>query len=301
MRLPISLPVGGCELESCVKFATNCNGGANTQPLIGSEPRGPGRDRDVPRQPSPDEILAATAHELRLPLSHIKGFVSSLRRTDVTWNAETSQEFLAEIDRETDRLVDLVDSLCTPRSSAQRGYASDPRHMPLTPVPNLAPTRPATVVHGALERVRSLPGERALHLDLPPNLPHIHMDAPQMERVLANLIQNAVKHSPSCAAIGISVRLTDDGEMELAVEDEGPGIAADEGARIFEPFFRGRAARQAGESGCGLGLAICWSIVQAHGGRIEVSNRLGGGARFSIFLRDAGQPLQYEIGSPHEV
>src|SRR5262249_54036287 len=147
-------------------------------------------ERDLSRLHSSDEILAATAHELRLPLSHIKGFVTSLRRTDVTWGAETWQEFLAEIELETDRLVDLVDSLCTSRSAAQCGHAADAPHVGLTPAANLAPASPATVVHGALERIRGLPGERALHLDLPPNLPHIQMDATQMERVLANLIQN---------------------------------------------------------------------------------------------------------------
>src|SRR5207244_10986304 len=71
--------------------------------------------------PSTDDILAATAHELRLPLSHIKGFVTSLRRTDVEWDDETRKEFIAEIDLETDRLAEVVETLCTPWSAAERG------------------------------------------------------------------------------------------------------------------------------------------------------------------------------------
>src|SRR5207244_3270671 len=71
--------------------------------------------------PSTDDILAATAHELRLPLSHIKGFVTSLRRTDVEWYDETRKEFIAEIDMETDRLAEVVETLCTPWSAAGRG------------------------------------------------------------------------------------------------------------------------------------------------------------------------------------
>ena len=77
--------------------------------------------RDTSTQPCVDEILAATAHELRLPLSHIKGFVSSLRRSDIEWDDEKQMEFLAEIDLETDRLVQLVEQLLAPRSAAQRG------------------------------------------------------------------------------------------------------------------------------------------------------------------------------------
>jgi signal transduction histidine kinase len=71
---------------------------------------------DAPRLSSTVEILAAAAHELRLPLSHIKGFVTSLRRTDVNWDQETRSEFIAEVDRETDRLAELIDSLLAARA-----------------------------------------------------------------------------------------------------------------------------------------------------------------------------------------
>src|SRR5207302_3222625 len=80
--------------------------------------------RDTSIQPSVDEILAATAHELRLPLSHIKGFVSSLRRSDIEWDDETRSDFLAEIDLETDRLAQLVEELCTTQNAAERGLAA---------------------------------------------------------------------------------------------------------------------------------------------------------------------------------
>src|SRR5438309_168849 len=88
--------------------------------------------------PSTDEVLAATAHELRLPLSHIKGFVSSLRRTDVNWDDDTRKEFMAEIELETDRLAEVVDSLLAART--RRG-----RYKPAT---HLAFTHPASVVRG---------------------------------------------------------------------------------------------------------------------------------------------------------
>ncbi len=100
--------------------------------------------------PSTEEILATTAHELRLPLSHIKGFVTTLRRTDVEWDAETRGEFLAEIELEADRLARLVDELCTPRSAAERGLEEHPQHGGKQLSENLALTHPASVVQGAL-------------------------------------------------------------------------------------------------------------------------------------------------------
>jgi two-component system, OmpR family, sensor histidine kinase KdpD len=219
------------------------------------------------------EILAATAHELRLPLSHIKGFVSSLRRTDVEWDEQTRREFIAEIDLETDRLTELVDSLLAARAPGADGK----------PGPDLAFTEPATVIEGALNRV-GLAGKRPLRIDVPSTLPSIQMDASQMERVVVNLVENAIKYSPSGTPIGVSARVTRDGELQLSVEDEGPGVRAADRERIFEPFFRNQMARKSNVSGHGLGLAICQSIVLAHGGRIEVSDRPGSGACFSVFL-----------------
>ena len=222
---------------------------------------------------SAEEILAVAAHDLRLPLSHIKGFVSSLRRKDVQWDERTRREFIAEIDLETDRLTELVDLLLAapaPRADGKPG-------------PDLACTEPATVIEGALNRV-GLPGKRPLRIDLPSTLPSIQMNASQMERVVVNLIENAIKYSPSGTPIGVSARVTRNGELQLSVEDEGPGVPPADRERLFEPFFRNQTARKSNVPGHGLGLAICQSIVLAHGGRIEVTGRPGSGACFSVFL-----------------
>jgi len=110
------------------------------------------------------------------------------------------------------------------------------------------------------------------------------MDASQMERVLANLLHNAVKYSPPDTAIGISARITDDDELEFSVDDAGPGISPEDRERVFTPYFRKQTADYSQVPGHGLGLAICQSIVRAHGGRICVSDRPGGGTRFSVLI-----------------
>ena len=222
---------------------------------------------------SAEEILAATAHELRLPLSHIKGFVSSLQRTDVEWDEQTRREFITEIDLATDHLTELVDSLLAARAPGADGK----------PCPDMTFTEPAAVLEGAFNRV-GLPGKRPLRIDVPSTLPSIRMNASQMERVVVNLVENAIKYSPSGTPIGVSARVTRDGELRLSVEDEGPGVPVADRERIFEPFFRNQMARKSNVPGHGLGLAICQSIVLAHGGRIEVNDRPGSGACFSVFL-----------------
>jgi two-component system sensor histidine kinase KdpD len=110
------------------------------------------------------------------------------------------------------------------------------------------------------------------------------MDATAMERVLANLLQNAIKYSPPCTPVGISAHVNTNGELELRVEDEGPGIPIEARERIFEPFYRNRTKLEGQVPGHGLGLAICQHIVREHCGRIEVTDRPGGGARFSVLL-----------------
>jgi signal transduction histidine kinase len=230
--------------------------------------------RDAPHLASVDEILVAAAQALRLPLCHIKVFVNSVRRTAPEWEDGTRKEYLAEIDLEADRLAQLVNSLLDVRT----------RRRSHTGATALAFTHPACVVQGALHRIRGLSGERPLRLDVSPRLPLVQLHANQMERVLANLIHDAIRHSPPGTPIGVSARITEQAELEFTVEDEELGVPADDRERTFEPFVRTQTAAHSKVSGEGLGLAICHSTVLAHGGRMQVSTRPVGGARFSVFM-----------------
>ena len=197
-----------------------------------------------------------------------------MRRTDLEWEDDTRKEYLAEIDLETDRLSELVDSLLHVRT----------RHRCHTGATALAFTHPACVVQDAMHRIRGLSGERPLQLDVSPRLPLVQLHANQMERVLANLIHDAIRHSPPGTPIGVSARITEQAELEFTVEDEELGVPADDRERTFEPFVRTQTAAHSKVSGEGLGLAICHSTVLAHGGRMQVITRPVGGARFRVFM-----------------
>jgi signal transduction histidine kinase len=223
--------------------------------------------------PPTHETVAAVAHDLRLPLSHIKGFVSSLRRDDMTWDDDTRQEFLAEIEQEVDRLAQMVDCLM-PSPSKTDGRQHDKKR---------AVTDPAAIVNRAVQRTEHLLDARPVHVEVAPGLPRVRVDAGEIERVLVNLLQNAVKYVSPRTPITVSARMHAPNELEFAVEDEGPGIPTEEQSRLFEPFFRTDSVSRSSVPGHGLGLAICQSIALAHGGRMGITSRPGR-TRFSMYL-----------------
>lgn len=218
-------------------------------------------------------VLSATAHELRLPLSHIKGFVSTLLRPDVEWDEGTKREFLAQIERETDRLSLLVDELMEPATAPDRRPQSLQR----------TPRAPLALVAGGMDRVYGTHESRSVVVDVPADLPMVEVDGSDIERVIANLLHNALKYAPSDSDIRLTGRAID-GWLELRVEDDGPGIPPRDREHIFRRFFRTPDAEASGRPGNGLGLAICQSIVSAHGGRIWADARPAGGTRFTVAL-----------------
>jgi PAS domain S-box-containing protein len=218
-----------------------------------------------------EAVMDSIGHELRLPLSHIKGFVSSLQRTDLEWDPVTRKDFVVEIDREADRLASLIDDLL----ERAHGPATGPRSRR-----QRAPTRPYELVVAGLDRVRTDVGDRPIEVDVPASLPRVEVDAHAIERVLANLLHNAAKYSPAGSPIRVSASTVGE-TLELRVDDRGPGVPPKDLDRVFEPYYRRHSATQ---SGRGLGLAICRSIVTAHGGRIWMVQRPGGGLRVAVAL-----------------
>ncbi len=222
------------------------------------------------------EFVATASHELRSPLTSIKGFVELLDRG--TGLGEREREFVQIIRVSTDRLVELVDDLLD-LARIEAGQIE------ITP-------RPTDLVEVVQETVR-LMGPRLrdkrqhLSVDAPLDLPLVLADPVRLREIVTNLLTNAHTYTPEGGHV--SVRLgAEGGLLSLQIADDGPGIDPLEVDRVFDRFYRG-AGRTGGSggSGTGLGLSIVKSLVDAHGGTIEVHSAPGHGTTFTVRLSAA--------------
>lgn len=216
-------------------------------------------------------ILAAVSHDLRTPLASIKAAASSLRQHDVTWTSAETEEFLATIEEEIDRLTSLVGNLL----DASRIQAGSLR---------LVRQRVGLdeVVPKALA---SLPdGGHSIEVDVPETLPRVDVDAALLERAIANIASNACAFTPIDAVVRI-LGSAAGGRVELRVVDRGPGIPADARDRVFEPFQR--LGDHPSGDGVGLGLAVARGFVEAMGGQIDIEDTPGGGLTMVLAFEEA--------------
>ncbi|MGW6792552.1 DUF4118 domain-containing protein [Streptomyces chartreusis] len=219
-------------------------------------------------------LLAAVSHDLRTPLAGIKAAVSSLRSDDVAWSEEDQAELLEAIEEGADRLDLLVGNLLD-MSRLQTG----------TVTPLIREIDLDEVVPMALGGVP----EGSAELDVPETLPMVAVDKGLLERVVANVVENAVKYSPRDEPVLVSASAIAD-RVEVRVVDRGPGVPDEAKERIFAPFQRyGDAPRGAG---VGLGLAVARGFTEAMGGTISAEDTPGGGLTMVLSLRVAatGRP-----------
>jgi two-component system sensor histidine kinase KdpD len=144
------------------------------------------------------------------------------------------------------------------------------------------------VVGTTLLRLEERLSDHHLKPDLPDDLPLVLIDSVLIEQVLVNLLENAIKYTPSGSPIDLSA-WAEDQRVIVEVADRGPGLPPGEEERIFDKFYR---VHPSDSGGIGLGLTICRAIVEAHGGRIWAANRAGGGAVFYFTLPLVGEPPQ---------
>lgn len=216
-------------------------------------------------------ILHAISHDLRSPLTAITTATSALRAGGLSKGDRA--DLLAVLESESSRLDRLVADLLA-LSRIEAG-AVNPR-------PDWCDLH--DTLASAAEQVRALHGEHPIEIDLPADLPLVRADPVQMERVFANLIENAVKFSPPEEPVRVSG--SDGPRVAVRVSDAGRGIPAGRRASVFEPFYRERD----GTPGSGLGLAICKGFVEANGARIQVQARSGRGTTFVVSFPRAPQP-----------
>jgi two-component system sensor histidine kinase KdpD len=217
-------------------------------------------------------LLNAVSHDLRTPIAAAKASVSSLRAGDVSWPEDDRRELLATADAALDRLTDLVTNLLD-LSRLQAGV-----------LPVLKSSVGLDdVVSRALDHVAA--AGPVIEVDVPPTLPEVTADAGLLERVVANLVQNALRYTPDGSSIRIEGR-TDEATVELWVIDHGCGIPATETEAVFAAFQRHGDSTAAG-AGVGLGLAIARGFTQAMGGAVSVQQTPGGGATLVVSLNRA--------------
>lgn len=213
-----------------------------------------------------DDFIATISHELHTPLGFIKGYTTTLLRSDTTWDTATQKEFLAIIDEESDHLLTLIDHMLD-SARLQSGNMS----MDFQPVRLDSLLRDVTLrVHGRHEGLE-------VDLDLP-KVPPIQADTVRLAQVFDNLFENAIKYAPG-TIITISLRVKEKYQI-VTFADPGPGIPPEHIPFLFERFYR--VPGQFSRSGTGLGLFICKQIVQAHHGRISVKTAPGKGTAFRI-------------------
>ncbi len=220
-------------------------------------------------------LLSSVSHDLRTPLSSIKAAASSLLQRDVKWDEESQRSFALAIEKEADRLNRLVGNLLDMSRIEGGALKLEKEWYPID-----------ELIHDVLGHMQPLLQGRTVVTNLPDDLPPVELDYLQIDQVLTNLIENAVRYTPAGSPIELSARL--DGEqMIISVADRGPGIpVAEDRERIFDKFYRvlGTQDKTTRITGSGLGLAVSKGLVEAHGGSIWVENREGGGAVFSFTL-----------------
>ena len=214
-------------------------------------------------------LLSSVSHDLRTPLTVIAGSASSLVEGEKNLDSVTKQELALSIYEEARRLDRLVHNLLE-MSRLQSGQAMLTKEWHVL----------EEVIGCALAQLDPQLHDHPLSISLPTDLPLVQIDALLMERVMINLLENSMKYTPPGTPLEIS-GLVQDKEILVAVADRGPGLPVGEEERIFEKFYQ---VAPGSARGAGLGLTICRSIIEAHGGRIWAANRPEGGAVFSFTI-----------------
>lgn len=216
-------------------------------------------------------LLSDLAHELRTPLATIEGYVEGVRDGVVPASAET----WAVLEAESNRLRRLVDDLQKVSHAEERQL--DLRTRPLPPGALVAAAVRAAGPAYAAKQVQLVPSPDG-------RLPQLDVDPDRLGEVLANLLDNALRHTPAGGRVEVRAGRHGD-DVELVVEDSGEGIAPEHLPRVFERFYRVDSGRARAQGGSGIGLAIARALVDAHGGTLRAeSDGPGTGARFTVVL-----------------
>jgi two-component system sensor histidine kinase KdpD len=215
-------------------------------------------------------LLGSISHDLRTPLAVIAGASSALGDPALQIDPQTRRQLAASIEAKAREMSELISNVL----DLMRFESGEvPLRRDWQTVDDLVGT--------ALGRHSQSLQQHGVEVSLPADLPPVYVDAPLVNQVIGNLLENAARHTP--AGTRIRVRAAAEGPLvRLTIEDNGPGLPAGDPERLFAKFHRGHEEGNTG--GAGLGLAICRAIVNAHGGEIRAASSGGGGAQFTFTL-----------------
>ena len=226
------------------------------------------------------ELLSNVSHELRTPLASIKGFATMLLDYGKRLKPGEKQEYLEIIDKNADRLVELIEQLLE-MSRLGVGMLSIKK----------IPTNVISLCKSVITEARVRTKEHTFVLDLPGRLPKVEMDDRRIRQVLDNIIGNSVKYSNPGTEIVLSVR-KNSGDLLFTITDHGSGIPKNDIPNVFDRMFYSKNKRKVGISGAGLGLSICKGLVEAHDGKIWIESQEGVGTKcfFTLPLKSKQAP-----------
>ncbi len=219
------------------------------------------------------DLVASVSHDLRTPLAALRGYLDTLRLDGASADPIRRSEYLAIASRHAERLGRLIDDLF---ELAKLDALRAPVATESFPI--------AELVQDVVQKFRGAADARGVRLEMEvgDEFPFVDADIGLIERVLTNLVDNGLRHTPTGGTVHVGVECAER-RVEVAVEDTGCGIAPDELPHVFDRFWRSRRD-DADASGSGLGLAIARRIVEMHGGHIAAAIRAGGGSSFRFDL-----------------
>ncbi|PMZ95672.1 MULTISPECIES: sensor histidine kinase KdpD [unclassified Pseudomonas] len=223
-------------------------------------------------------LLASVSHDLRTPLTSMRGSIDSLLALGDAIPPDDRRELLEGTRNEAERLDRYIQNLLD-MTRLGHGTLKLARDW----------VAPADIVGSALNRLRVVLAPLRVHTEVPPELPLLFVHAALIEQALINVLENAARFSPTQGRLELQVSVRDE-QLCFAVADEGPGIPQDEREKIFDMFYTAARGDRGGQ-GTGLGLAICQGMIGAHGGRILVDDGIDGhGTRITLCLPLPTQP-----------
>lgn len=216
-------------------------------------------------------LLSSISHDLRTPLASIKAAATSMAADDVTTDEAQRRTLAESIAHNADRLNNFVSNLLDISRLEAGAWKPNKEAYPFI-----------EILGTVLGRLTDSEAAR-FELDIPEDLPWVEVDEVQIQQVLWNLIENALKYTPPGSSLRLQAAQRQN-MLEVSLRDHGPGIPVGEEVRIFDKFHRAVIGSEGNPPGIGIGLTICKQIIEAHGGKVWVSNAPGGGTVFAFTL-----------------